>query len=1256
MDYLLNLLVGVVLTLTVFPACFLTDVRSPNICGYIEEGSTILFTCSSKSTSFSSFGPRVEINQTFPELGFCDSNGRCNNNDATRYNASYLYDSSTGRNNVTLRIKNVTRNMNKWRCYEDGISSYECLLITYIAPAKPVCKGPEFVEHGEVAQVTCSSDRVYPTAECELGLSFQNKAVPMMPKEKIRLSGFRDLTDSEQYPGDKKLTCWFKLQLANILEGRYQFGVMFYAQMPNHKPNSIWADAIQDLILRATTLENPEQASTEIAVAPKPKELTLNISVISNPPPNRFSLSVRQNESSTLANLSSNFYSVHYRSKGDGSLKGTIELTVSTSAVTVEERFNYFVFTASNNVVGSDEFQYKFTWIRLDIVPTLPTCNAPVFIDQVATVLFTCSVDRVFPSGLCSFQPTVDSIRENVLLSMRTKSNNSKAYPGQQTVTCELHLPIAQTRAGVYQYQVEITSSMKDGNQSVFATTPKLNLGATTLENPEQASTEIAVAPKPKELTLNISVISNPPPNRFSLAVRQNESSTLANLSSNFYSVHYRSKGDGSLKGTIELTVSTSAVTVEERFNYFVFTASNNVVGSDEFQYKFTWIRLDIVPTLPTCNAPVFIDQVATVLFTCSVDRVFPSGLCSFQPTVDSIRENVLLTMRTKSNNSKAYPGQQTVTCELHLPIAQNRAGVYQFQVEITSSMKDGNQSVFATTPKLNLGATTLENPEQASTEIAVAPKPKELTLNISVISNPPPNRFSLAVRQNESSTLANLSSNFYSVHYRSKGDGSLKGTIELTVSTSAVTVEERFNYFVFTASNNVVGSDEFQYKFTWIRLDIVPTLPTCNAPVFIDQVATVLFTCSVDRVFPSGLCSFQPTVDSIRENVLLTMRTKSNNSKAYPGQQTVTCELHLPIAQNRAGVYQFQVEITSSMKDGNQSVFATTPKLNLGATTLENPEQASTEIAVAPKPKELTLNISVISNPPPNRFSLAVRQNESSTLANLSSNFYSVHYRSKGDGSLKGTIELTVSTSAVTVEERFNYFVFTASNNVVGNRAVIKLDRQFSCAWTVPSYGHIQILPTQPTCDGPVFIDQGATVLFSCSADRVYPSGLCSFQPIADSLRENMQVAIRTKSENSTAYPGQQSVTCELYMPVVRISAGVYQFQVEITPSVKDGNQSVFATTPKVNLANVLPQVKKGSEIEFYWVPIFGGVALVLGLIAALTVFILRRKRNAQSFISKNNLSNQKESLDTAYGFLNTEFNPDDGKYSHLPIYKEPE
>ena len=117
--------------------------------------------------------------------------------------------------------------------------------------------------------------------------------------------------------------------------------------------------------------------------------------------------------------------------------------------------------------------------------------------------------------------------------------------------------------------------------------------GATTLENPYDAHDKIAVAPKPKELTRNISVLSNPPPNLFSLAVRQNESSTLAYLSSKFFSVHYRSEGDGSLKGTIELNVSTSAVTVEERFNHFLLSASNGLVGRNVFLYKLTWIRLD---------------------------------------------------------------------------------------------------------------------------------------------------------------------------------------------------------------------------------------------------------------------------------------------------------------------------------------------------------------------------------------------------------------------------------------------------------------------------------------------------------------------------------------------------------------------------------------------------------------------------------------------------------------------------------------
>ncbi|KAK3797170.1 hypothetical protein RRG08_001837, partial [Elysia crispata] len=341
-----------------------------------------------------------------------------------------------------------------------------------VAPAKPTCTGPELVENGAVAQVTCSSDRVYPTAECEANI-FRD---PGNVRVKTPLSVSRQITASEQYPGDKKLTCWFKLHLANIDEGRYKFEPQFYVDLPSHKANITKADALPDLNLRATTLENPYDAHDKIAVAPKPKELTRNISVISNPPPNLFSLAVRQNESSTPVHLSSKFYSVHYRSEGDGSLKGTIELNVSTSAVTVEERFNHFLLSASNGLVGRNVFLYKLTWIRLDILPTQPTCNAPVFIDQGATVLFTCSADRVYSSGRCSFQPTADSLRENLQGSVRTKNEDSKAYPGQKVVTCELYLSVARNKVGVYQFQVEITPSFRIGDQSVIATTPSVNL------------------------------------------------------------------------------------------------------------------------------------------------------------------------------------------------------------------------------------------------------------------------------------------------------------------------------------------------------------------------------------------------------------------------------------------------------------------------------------------------------------------------------------------------------------------------------------------------------------------------------------------------------------------------------------------------------------------------------------------------------------------------------------------------------------
>ena len=87
-------------------------------------------------------------------------------------------------------------------------------------------------------------------------------------------------------------------------------------------------------------------------------------------------------------------------------------------------------------------------------------------------------------------------------------------------------------------------------------------------------------------------------------------------------------------------------------------------------------------------------------LFLWKQHTFFPlTGLQAHSQSVD-----VPPYIRTRNNDSTAYPGQQTVTCELRLPVAENKAGEYQFQVEITPNITSGNHSVFATTPTVNLG------------------------------------------------------------------------------------------------------------------------------------------------------------------------------------------------------------------------------------------------------------------------------------------------------------------------------------------------------------------------------------------------------------------------------------------------------------------------------------------------------------------------------------------------------------------------
>ena len=89
--------------------------------------------------------------------------------------------------------------------------------------------------------------------------------------------------------------------------------------------------------------------------------------MISNPPPNRYWLSVRPADSSAGSDpVSNQHYSVMYSSSAIETLTGTIELSVANTAVSGGHGTAVFTFVADNGVVGNSEFQFVFTADRYD--------------------------------------------------------------------------------------------------------------------------------------------------------------------------------------------------------------------------------------------------------------------------------------------------------------------------------------------------------------------------------------------------------------------------------------------------------------------------------------------------------------------------------------------------------------------------------------------------------------------------------------------------------------------------------------------------------------------------------------------------------------------------------------------------------------------------------------------------------------------------------------------------------------------------
>ena len=81
----------------------------------------------------------------------------------------------------------------------------------------------------------------------------------------------------------------------------------------------------------------------------------------------------------------------------------------------------------------------------------------------------------------------------------------------------------------------------------------------------------------------------------------------------------------------------------------------------------------------------------------------------------------------------------------------------------------------------------------------------------------------------------------------------------------------------------------------------------------------------------------------------------------------------------------------------------------------------------------------------------------------------------------------------------------------------------------------------------------------------------ICVFYVQVQNLILATQPTMVTRNSDSTLYPGDKKVTCDLRLPVAGNRDGAYQFRVEISSTDKLGNLSTHVTTPTVNLSKEL-------------------------------------------------------------------------------------
>lgn len=132
-----------------------------------------------------------------------------------------------------------------------------------------------------------------------------------------------------------------------------------------------------------------------------------------------------------------------------------------------------------------------------------------------------------------------------------------------------------------------------------------------------------------------------------------------------------------------------------------------------------------------------------------------------------------------------------------------------------------------------------------------------------------------------------------------------------------------------------------------------------------------------------------------------------------------------------------------------------------------------------------------------------------------------------------------------------------------------------------------VYVTPQKPVCELPRFIENGTVIYVKCTADGVYPSGVCQF-----TLQDEVKDA-QTSHQGSSGHPGNKEVICELRMPVRDQQPGVYLLQAEVKADVPQLTENDFVKGNKFSVelsevalgkghsANETFEVAKGSSLK---------------------------------------------------------------------------